>query len=205
MQKGFLSSGGGRGNHKKKDGSQAGISSSAVQIDVTNAHTISIGGSKVNASFINPTCGGTEVTDTTYNMNNSNAINSTSSTTLPNANMSGLADTGVTGFTLMLNTNATRDVVTIPGQSGIHSVISTRPIPYISVVSVSPSKNGSSTKNGGDQVGNEHVNKFPSSYATKLSLTSSTMAYLRKLEVKEPTDSDYDVWLPLTSVHKVNN
>ncbi|GJS57873.1 hypothetical protein Tco_0652657, partial [Tanacetum coccineum] len=153
---------------------------SSNAVDVTNAHTSSTGGSKVTASLINPTCGGTEVTDTTYDMSNSTASNSTSgnftsNTTLPNANMSGLADTGVTSFNHMLNTNVTPDVVTIPGQLGIHSVINTGPIPYISVVSLSPSKNGSATKNGGDHV------------------------------VNVPTDTGYDVWLTLTSVHEFSS
>ncbi|GJX07797.1 hypothetical protein Tco_0195729 [Tanacetum coccineum] len=91
---------------------------------------------------------------------------------------------------------------------GIHNVINARPIPYINVVSAdptSPSENESANKNGSEQVGNEHVNKFPSSYATKLSPTSSTKANLRKLEVNVPTHADYDVWLPLALVHDVND
>nr|GFC77210.1 hypothetical protein [Tanacetum cinerariifolium] len=71
---------------------------------------------KITTSLIN--LGGTEVTESIYDMNNSTSSNTTSSTTLPNAIMSGLADMGVSSFTLMLNTNDTRDVVTISGQSG---------------------------------------------------------------------------------------
>ncbi|GJV65045.1 hypothetical protein Tco_1475873 [Tanacetum coccineum] len=44
-----------------------------------------------------------------------------------------------------------------------------------------------------------------SSYATKLSPTSLTKANLRKLEANVPNDADYDLWLPLASVHKVND
>nr|GEY37439.1 reverse transcriptase domain-containing protein [Tanacetum cinerariifolium] len=50
-------------------------------------------------------------------------------------------------------------------------VIFKAPISDINVVSpTSSSQNGSAKKNGGVQVGNEHVNEIPSSYATKLSL-----------------------------------
>ncbi|GKF46944.1 hypothetical protein Tco_0136746 [Tanacetum coccineum] len=48
-------------------------------------------------------------------------------------------------------------------------------------------------KNGGGKVGNEPVNEFPSSYATKLIPTSSTKANLRKLKANVPKDADYDV------------
>nr|GEY91235.1 hypothetical protein [Tanacetum cinerariifolium] len=58
--------------------------------------------------------------------------------------------------------------------------------------------------NGGEKVGNDHVIEFPS-YATKLSPTSSTMDNLQKLKTNVPNDADYDVWLPLASVHKVND
>nr|GEX35898.1 zinc knuckle CX2CX4HX4C [Tanacetum cinerariifolium] len=62
------------------------------------------------------------------------------------------------------------------------------------------------TKNGGEKVGNERVmNELPSSYANKLSHTSSSMANLHILEANVPNDTDYDVWLPLASVHKVND
>ncbi|GJX17184.1 ribonuclease H-like domain-containing protein, partial [Tanacetum coccineum] len=108
----------------------------------------------------------------------------------------------------MSNTTATPNVVmnyTNLGQSGIHNVINTTPISYINIVSTSPSKNGSANKNGGEQVGNELVNKFPSSYATKLSPTSSTKTNLPKLKVNVPTNADYDVWLPLDLVHEVND
>ncbi|GKA34654.1 hypothetical protein Tco_0721083 [Tanacetum coccineum] len=59
--------------------------------------------------------------------------------------------------------------------------------------------------NGGEQVGNEPGNKFPSLYATKLSTTSSTKTNLWKLEVNVPTHVDYDVWLLLDLVHEVND
>nr|GEX23125.1 hypothetical protein [Tanacetum cinerariifolium] len=68
---------------------------------------------------------------------------------------------------------------TNPVQSGIHNVINTGPISYINVVSpTSTSKNVSANKNGGEQVGNEHVNEFPLSCAAKLSPTSSDKAKL---------------------------
>nr|GEY95455.1 hypothetical protein [Tanacetum cinerariifolium] len=42
----------------------------------------------------------------------------------------------------------------------------------------------------------------PSSYANKLSPTSMTKANLRKLDANVTNDADYDIWLPLASVHK---
>ncbi|GJU95890.1 hypothetical protein Tco_1320646 [Tanacetum coccineum] len=75
----------------------------------------------------------------------------------------------------------------------------------VSAVPASPSKNGSADKNDGEQVGNEPGNKFPLSYVTEPSPTSSPRANLQKLEVNVPTDADYDVWLHLTSVHEVND
>nr|GFB68176.1 hypothetical protein [Tanacetum cinerariifolium] len=45
---------------------------------------------------------------------------------------------------------------------------------------------------------------FPSTYATKISPMSSTKENLWKLEANVPNDLDYDVWLPLASVHEVN-
>ncbi|GJU38334.1 hypothetical protein Tco_1191291 [Tanacetum coccineum] len=83
---------------------------------------------------------------------------------------------------------------------GIPNILNTSTILYINVVNLvlaSPNKNGS------EQVGNEPViNKVPSSYATKLSLTSLTKANIRKLEANVPNDVDYDVWLPLALVHE---
>nr|GEV36926.1 hypothetical protein [Tanacetum cinerariifolium] len=65
---------------------------------------------------------------------------------------------------------------------------------------------GPTTKNGSEKVGNERLmNELPSSYANKLSPTSSSMANLQILEANVPNDADYDVWLPLDSVHKVND
>nr|GEV12676.1 hypothetical protein [Tanacetum cinerariifolium] len=46
------------------------------------------------------------------------------------------------------------------------------------------------------------MKEVPSSYANKLSLTSLTKANLRKLKANVPNDADYNVWLPLVSVHK---
>ncbi|GJZ70829.1 hypothetical protein Tco_0634680 [Tanacetum coccineum] len=61
-------------------------------------------------------------------------------------------------------------------------------------------------KNGSEQVGNKPViNEIPSSYANKLSPTSLTKANLRKLDATVPNDVDYDVGLPLASVHEVND
>ncbi|GKG26862.1 hypothetical protein Tco_0402565, partial [Tanacetum coccineum] len=48
------------------------------------------------------------------------------------------------------------------------------------------------------------MNETPSSYANKLSPTSLTKANLRKLEANVPYDADYDIGLPLASVHEVN-
>ncbi|GJW37945.1 hypothetical protein Tco_0060865 [Tanacetum coccineum] len=60
--------------------------------------------------------------------------------------------------------------------------------------------------NGGDQVGNEScMNRFPSSYANKLSPKSLTKANLQKLKANVPNVADYDVWLPLALVHEVND
>ncbi|GJX65409.1 retrovirus-related pol polyprotein from transposon TNT 1-94 [Tanacetum coccineum] len=68
------------------------------------------------------------------------------------------------------------------------------------------SETTSPNQNGSDRVGNEpDMNKFPSSYANKLSPESFTKANLRKLEVNVPNSDDYDLWLPLASVHEVND
>ncbi|GKC72776.1 hypothetical protein Tco_1118659, partial [Tanacetum coccineum] len=74
------------------------------------------------------------------------------------------------------------------------------PISYVNVVHTEPM----SPMNEGEKFGNNHVNEFPL-YATKLSPTSSTKAYLWKLEANVSNDADYDVWLPLASVHEVND
>nr|GEZ26598.1 hypothetical protein [Tanacetum cinerariifolium] len=74
------------------------------------------------------------------------------------------------------------------------------PISYVNVVHREPM----SLMNGGEKVGNDYVNEFPS-YATKLRLTSSTKANLRKHEANAPNDVDYDVWLTLASVNEVND
>ncbi|GKD72643.1 hypothetical protein Tco_1330925 [Tanacetum coccineum] len=70
---------------------------------------------------------------------------------------------------------------------------------------VSPNPSGSSNVQTGIPTVNTGPISLPSSYATKLSPTSLTKANLRKLEVNAPNDADYDVWLPLASVHEVNN
>ncbi|GKB67242.1 putative ribonuclease H-like domain-containing protein [Tanacetum coccineum] len=78
------------------------------------------------------------------------------------------------------------------------------PISYFSVASPNSSPNGSATKNVSKQVGNTSVNVVPSSHSTKLRPTSSIITNLHKLEANVPNDADYDVWLPLDSVHEVN-
>ncbi|GJZ08935.1 putative ribonuclease H-like domain-containing protein [Tanacetum coccineum] len=78
-------------------------------------------------------------------------------------------------------------------------------ISYFSVASPNSSPNGSVTKNGSEQVGNTSVNVVPSSHSTKLRPTSSIITNLHKLEANVPNDADYDVWLPLDSVHEVND
>ncbi|GKE84886.1 hypothetical protein Tco_1558628 [Tanacetum coccineum] len=45
----------------------------------------------------------------------------------------------------------------------------------------------------------------PTSYANKLSLTLVSKANLQKLDVNVPNDADFDIWLPLASVHKEND
>ncbi|GKA01971.1 ribonuclease H-like domain-containing protein [Tanacetum coccineum] len=68
---------------------------------------------------------------------------------------------------------------------------------------VSPNPSGSSNVQTGIPTVNTGPISLPSSYATKLSPTSLTKANLRKLEVNAPNDADYDVWLPLASVHEM--
>nr|GEY20742.1 hypothetical protein [Tanacetum cinerariifolium] len=72
--------------------------------------------------------------------------------------------------------------------------------------------NGSAIKNGGKRVVNNNINESSSSYASKLrlgrsklSLTSSTKAYLRKIKANVPNEADYDIWLPLALVYEVND
>ncbi|GKA43672.1 zinc knuckle CX2CX4HX4C containing protein, partial [Tanacetum coccineum] len=55
-------------------------------------------------------------------------------------------------------------------------------------------------------VGQESVVKdTPTSYAAKLNPTSLIKANLQKLDANVPHGDDYDVWLPLASVHEVND
>nr|GEU46956.1 zinc knuckle CX2CX4HX4C [Tanacetum cinerariifolium] len=63
----------------------------------------------------------------------------------------------------------------------------------------------SSTVNVGtpNEIGHESLMKdIPASSANKLSPTSLTKANLRKLDTNVPNGADYDVWLPLASVHE---
>ncbi|GJY06895.1 hypothetical protein Tco_0373949 [Tanacetum coccineum] len=54
-----------------------------------------------------------------------------------------------------------------------------------------------------NEVGHEFVLKeTPISYANKLSPTPLSKANLQKLDANVPNDADYDVWLPLASVHE---
>ncbi|GJV75138.1 zinc finger, CCHC-type containing protein [Tanacetum coccineum] len=56
------------------------------------------------------------------------------------------------------------------------------------------------------QVDEEYVmKKIPASYANKLNPFSLTKANLRKLDANIHNDADYDVWLPLTLLHEVND
>ncbi|GKB24359.1 hypothetical protein Tco_0863760 [Tanacetum coccineum] len=62
-----------------------------------------------------------------------------------------------------------------------------------STINIVNSKTTYPNQNGSDQVGNElGMNKFPSSYANKLSLKSLTKANL-KLEVNVPPGADYGI------------
>ncbi|GJX11612.1 zinc knuckle CX2CX4HX4C containing protein [Tanacetum coccineum] len=60
---------------------------------------------------------------------------------------------------------------------------------------------GNPNKNGLEFV----MKEAPTSYANKLSPTSFTKANLQKLDAKVPNDADFDIWLPLDLVHKVND
>nr|GEX72066.1 hypothetical protein [Tanacetum cinerariifolium] len=114
----------------------------------------------------------------------------TTSLTVPTAR----PDTVTAGLTKV--TRLASDPITIPTgphsttpvHSGILNVINTGSISYINVVSNEPV-----------------MNEVPSSYATKLSSSSSTKAHLWKLEANGPNEAEYDVWLPLTSVHEPND
>ncbi|GKD47904.1 primary amine oxidase-like protein [Tanacetum coccineum] len=76
-------------------------------------------------------------------------------------------------------------------------------ISFVNVVNVIPT---SPNKNRSEQVGNEPVTyEIPSSYAIKLSPTSLTKDNLRKLDAIVSNDADYDVWLPLDSVHEFSS
>nr|GEU28619.1 ribonuclease H-like domain-containing protein [Tanacetum cinerariifolium] len=57
-----------------------------------------------------------------------------------------------------------------------------------------------------NEVGFEYVMKDAnSSYANKLSPTSLTNSNLQKLDANVPNDADFDIWLPLASVHGVKD
>ncbi|GKA99599.1 putative reverse transcriptase domain-containing protein [Tanacetum coccineum] len=91
------------------------------------------------------------------------------------------------------NSNTTR-------HSSSHNGSNRGSILYFNIDSVVPT---SLIKSGSEKVGKEHLmNEAPSSYANKLSPTSLTKANLQKLEANVSNDADYDVWLPLASVHE---
>ncbi|GKD97467.1 hypothetical protein Tco_1381364 [Tanacetum coccineum] len=118
----------------------------------------------------------------------------------------GFAGTGLTGSTLIYNVIATFTCKCTEGTAGKSNFTATPNVtmntdigssvnlidPHTStaVSPTSPSKNGSANNNGGEQVGKEPVNEFPSSYATKFSRTSSNKANLQKLEINVPNDVD---------------
>nr|GFA98731.1 hypothetical protein [Tanacetum cinerariifolium] len=93
---------------------------------------------------------------------------------------------------------------TNPVQSGSLRVKITVLILYFNVATTS-CLNGDANKNGGEQVGSILVNEFPTSNTTKVSPTSKIIANIRILKANVPNDADYDIWLPLTSVHEVND
>ncbi|GJY12142.1 zinc knuckle CX2CX4HX4C containing protein [Tanacetum coccineum] len=101
--------------------------------------------------------------------------------------------------------DVTNDASTNMVYSVSHNVTNMGLISYFNVASSTSSQNGSAKMIGGEQVDNTPVNVVPISYAIKLSLTSSTMANLWKFEANMPKDVDYDVWLPLTSVHEFSS
>ncbi|GJW34268.1 reverse transcriptase domain-containing protein [Tanacetum coccineum] len=53
-------------------------------------------------------------------------------------------------------------------------------------------------------INGQSINVVPLSYANNLSPKSLTKANLQKLEANVPNGADYDVWLPLASVHEVH-
>ncbi|GJX27418.1 hypothetical protein Tco_0233714, partial [Tanacetum coccineum] len=91
-------------------------------------------------------------------------------------------------FAAIYKVKSTKPHSTTPVHSGIPNVINTGLISYINIVSNEPI-----------------MNEVPLSYATKLSPKSLTKANLRKLEANVLNDVYYDVWLPLASVHEVND
>ncbi|GJS14151.1 hypothetical protein Tco_0408623 [Tanacetum coccineum] len=94
-------------------------------------------------------------------------------------------------------------ISTTPVLFGTPKVLNTGPILYVNIGSAVPT---SPNKNGSEQVGNKVVmNECPSSYTYKLNPASLTKANFRKLKANLPNYADYDVWLPLTSVHEVND
>ncbi|GKD50136.1 hypothetical protein Tco_1279112, partial [Tanacetum coccineum] len=96
-------------------------------------------------------------------------------------------------------TNETTNLV----NSSTPNELNTGLILFVNVVNVVPT---STNKNGSEQVGDESVMKeITTSYANKLSPMSLTKANLWKLDAIMPNDVNYDVWLPLASVHEVND
>ncbi|GJV82869.1 ribonuclease H-like domain-containing protein [Tanacetum coccineum] len=73
--------------------------------------------------------------------------------------------------------------------------------PSLSGGSVKVTNDGNPNKNGLEFF----MKEAPTSYANKLSPTSFTKANLQKLDAKVPNDADFDIWLPLDLVHKVND
>ncbi|GKE70206.1 hypothetical protein Tco_1528278, partial [Tanacetum coccineum] len=149
---------------------------------------------RVVAITLNPSMGNTgdAVVDAT--------VEEHEAVSMGNMGDNGAADKGVIGLDVVTNLNPP-----YPAQSSSLNMLNKGPISYFNVVSsTSPSQNGSATKNEGKQV-NAPVHEFLSSYAMKLSPMYLTKANLRKLEVNVPNYVDYNVWLPLASVHEVND
>nr|GEV15117.1 hypothetical protein [Tanacetum cinerariifolium] len=92
----------------------------------------------------------------------------------------------------------------VVGRTRVIDAINATNLTTVDVSTDAPNTFGmSNDQTGIPTVSNKHVmNEVLTSYANKLSLTSLTKANLRKLDANVPNDADYNVWLPLASVHE---
>ncbi|GJW87988.1 RNA-directed DNA polymerase, eukaryota [Tanacetum coccineum] len=126
------------------------------------------------------------------------------------SNMIGMSGSNVDfGFpSLSQVAGTTRDQDWGLSEGNTITICSTGHVAEVNVVSCDTPNATSVLGNGSNsiEVGHESaIKETPTSYATKLSSMSLTKTNLRKLDANVLNYVDYDVWLPLASVHKFSS